>query len=315
DYVVVKIPRWPFDKFPAADRTLGTQMKATGEVMAIDRTFEAALQKALRSLEVKGVGLLWEAPAWVDVPDPKEFADTFLAGSATDDRLWRVFAALRRGATLDDVHDRTKIDRWFLRKMARIVRFAEDELQGKTPTPDLLRRAKRLGFADSDIATLTGMVPADVRRLRQQWSIRPVYKMVDTCAAEFEAVTPYFYSTYEQENEAEPIAGPKAVIIGSGPIRIGQGIEFDCSCVQAAISLKALGVAPIMVNSNPETVSTDFDASARLYFDPLDEESIASVLENESGQGALPPDNPRDAIQVLTQFGGQTALNVAERIA
>src|SRR4029079_6281974 len=205
DYVVVKIPRWPFDKFPAADRTLGTQMKATGEVMAIDRTFEAALQKALRSLEVKGVGLLWEAPAWVDVPDPKEFADTFLSGSATDDRLWRVFAALRRGATVDEVHERTNIDRWFLRKMAGVVRFAEDELQGKTPTPDLLRRAKRLGFADSDIATLVGMLPADVRRLREQGSLLQVYKMVDTCAAEFEAVPPYFDSTYEQENEAAPI--------------------------------------------------------------------------------------------------------------
>jgi carbamoyl-phosphate synthase large subunit len=303
DYVVVKIPRWPFDKFPSADRTLGTQMKATGEVMAIDRSFESSLQKALRSLEVKGVGLLWEAPAWVDVPDPKEFVDRFLSGSATDDRMWRVFAALRRGATVDDVHERTKIDRWFLRKMSGIVRFAEDELQGKTPTPDLLRRAKRLGFADSDIATLTGMLAADVRRLRAQWGLRPVYKMVDTCAAEFEAVTPYFYSTYEQENEAAPLPGEKAVIIGSGPIRIGQGIEFDCCCVQAAMALRERGVAPIMVNSNPETVSTDFDASARLYFDPLDEESIASVLENEG------------MTRVLTQFGGQTALNVAERIA
>jgi carbamoyl-phosphate synthase large subunit len=305
DYVVTKIPRWPFDKFPAADRSLGTQMKATGEVMAIDRTFEGSLQKALRSLEVKGQGLLWEAPAWVDVPDPKAFVAKFLSGAATDDRLWRLFAALRRGATVDEVHEHTKIDRWFLRKMAAIVRFAEAELQGKTPTPDLLRRAKRLGFADSDIATLSGMLAADVRRLRTQWGIRPVYKMVDTCAAEFEAVTPYFYSTYEQENEAMPLEGPKAVIIGSGPIRIGQGIEFDCCSVQAASALRALGVAPIMVNSNPETVSTDFDASARLYFDPLDEESIASVLENESAMGD---------VQVLTQFGGQTALNIAERI-
>ena len=304
DYVVVKIPRWPFDKFPTADRTLGTQMKATGEVMAIDRTFEAALQKALRSLEIKGVGLLWEAPAWVDVPDPTAFVEKFLSGSPTDDRLWRVFAALRRGATVDHVHAATNVDRFFLKKMARIVRFAEDELQGKTPTPDLLRRAKRLGFADSDIATLTGMVAADVRRLRAQWGLRPVYKMVDTCAAEFEAVTPYFYSTYEQENEAAPLPGKKAVIIGSGPIRIGQGIEFDCCCVQAAMALRERGVAAIMVNSNPETVSTDFDSSARLYFDPLDEESIAAVLENEGG----------DAL-VLTQFGGQTALNVAERIA
>jgi len=315
DYVVTKIPRWPFDKFPAADRSLGTQMKATGEVMAIDRTFEGSLQKALRSLEVKGQSLLWEAPAWARVPDPKAFVGKFLSGPATDDRLWRLFAALRRGATVDEVHEHTKIDRWFLRKMAAIVRFAEAELQGKTPTPDLLRRAKRLGFADSDIATLSGMLPADVRRLRTQWGIRPVYKMVDTCAAEFEAVTPYFYSTYEQENEAMPLEGPKAVIIGSGPIRIGQGIEFDCCSVQAASALRALGVAPIMVNSNPETVSTDFDASARLYFDPLDEESIASVLENESGQGASPPETPgHGTTSVLTQFGGQTALNIAERI-
>jgi carbamoyl-phosphate synthase large subunit len=306
DYVVVKIPRWPFDKFAAADRTLGTQMKATGEVMAIDRSFEAALQKALRSLEVKGQGLLWEGPAWSDINEATEFVDRFLSGPATDDRLWRLFAALRRGASLEVLHERTRIDTWFLRKIARIVRFAEEELQGRTPTPALLRTAKRLGFADADIASLTGMLPGDVRRLRAQWGIRPVYKMVDTCAAEFEAVTPYFYSTYEQENEALAVPGPKAVILGSGPIRIGQGIEFDCCCVQSASALRARGIAAIMVNSNPETVSTDFDASARLYFDPLDEESIASVLENEGNGSAVP---------VLTQFGGQTALNLAERIA
>src|SRR3989454_2397179 len=304
DYLVVKIPRWPFDKFAAADRTLGTQMKATGEVMAIDRSFEAALQKALRSLEVKGQGLLWEAPAWVDVTEPTEFVDRFLSGQPTDDRLWRLFAALRRGAQIELIHERTRIDRWFLRKIARIVRFAEDDLQGRTPTPALVRAAKRMGFADADIATLTGMLPADVRRLRTQWGIRPVYKMVDTCAAEFEAVTPYFYSTYEQENEAIPLTGPKALILGSGPIRIGQGIEFDCCCVQSAGALRENGVAPIMVNSNPETVSTDFDASARLYFDPLDEESIAAVLENEGAP-----------IPVLAQFGGQTALNLADRLA
>jgi carbamoyl-phosphate synthase large subunit len=306
DYVVVKIPRWPFDKFAAADRTLGTQMKATGEVMAIDRSFEAALLKALRSLEVKGQGLLWEAPAWVDVTEPTQFVDEFLSGGPTDDRLWRLFAALRRGAQIELIHERTRIDRWFLRKIARIVRFAEDDLQGRTPTPALLRAAKRMGFADADIATLTGMLPADVRRLRTQWGIRPVYKMVDTCAAEFEAVTPYFYSTYEQENEALPLEGPKAVILGSGPIRIGQGIEFDCCCVQSAGALRERGVAPIMVNSNPETVSTDFDASARLYFDPLDEESIAAVLENEGVSVPVP---------VLAQFGGQTALNLADRLA
>ncbi|MEP6693804.1 MAG: carbamoyl-phosphate synthase large subunit [Chloroflexota bacterium] len=317
DYVVVKIPRWPFDKFPGADRSLGTQMKATGEVMAIDRSFEAAMQKALRSLEVKGQGLLWEAPSWVDVTEPVPFLDRFLSSGATDDRLWRLFAALRRGATVEDVHQRTKIDRWFLRKLASIVRFAEDELQGKTPTPTLLRRAKRLGFADADIATLAGMLAADVRRLRAQWGIRPVYKMVDTCAAEFEAVTPYFYSTYETENEAEALKGTKALILGSGPIRIGQGIEFDCCCVQAAGALRDQGVASIMVNSNPETVSTDFDESSRLYFDPLDEESIAAILDNErmTGRGVEGrADSLAPRIPVFTQFGGQTALNLAERI-
>jgi carbamoyl-phosphate synthase large subunit len=304
DYVVVKIPRWPFDKFRAADRRLGTQMKATGEVMAIDRTFEAAMLKALRSLEVKGQGLLTEAPAWVDLGDPAAFVARYLAAEPTDDRIWRVLAALRRGATVDAVHAATHIDRWFLRKLRNVVQFAEDELQGKTPNPALLRRAKRMGFSDADIATLTGVLASDVRRLRLQWGIVPVYKMVDTCAAEFEAVTPYFYSTYEQENEALPLAGPKTVILGSGPIRIGQGIEFDCCCVQSAMALTERGIKAIMINSNPETVSTDFDASARLYFEPLDEESVANVLANEGGD-----------VSVLAQFGGQTALNLADRIA
>ncbi|MGH2498509.1 MAG: carbamoyl-phosphate synthase large subunit [Candidatus Limnocylindria bacterium] len=309
DYVVVKIPRWPFDKFAGADRRLTTQMKATDEVMAIDRTFEAALLKALRSLEVKGQGLLWEAPAWTDVHDGPRFIERFLAAGPTDDRLWRIFAALRRGATVADLAGATRIDPHFLRKIARVVRFAEDELQGKTPTPALLRRAKRLGFADTDVATLAGILPADVRRLREQWGIRPVYKMVDTCAAEFEAATPYFYSTYEQENEAAPLDGPKAIVLGSGPIRIGQGIEFDCCCVQGAAALADRGIAAIMVNSNPETVSTDFDASARLYFEPLDEESIAAIIANESAEpGARAP------ISVIAQLGGQTALNLAERI-
>ncbi len=303
DYVVVKIPRWPFDKFSAADRRLGTQMKATGEVMAIDRTFEAAMLKALRSLEVKGQGLFFEAPAWVDVTDPAAFMARFLATEPTDDRIWRVMAALRRGATVDAVHDATMIDRWFLRKLRNVVRFAADELQGKTPNPTLLRRAKRMGFSDVDIAALAGVLATDIRRLRLQWGIVPVYKMVDTCAAEFEAVTPYFYSTYEQENEALPLEGPKTLILGSGPIRIGQGIEFDCCCVQSAIALRERGTKAIMINSNPETVSTDFDASARLYFEPLDEESVASVLANEGGD-----------IPVLAQFGGQTALNLADRI-
>ncbi len=320
DYVVVKIPRWPFDKFPGADRSLGTQMKATGEVMAIDRTFEGALLKAMRSLEIKGQGLLWEHSGWLDVNDPAEFLARVVAGPATDDRLWRLLAALRRGVPIAHLHAATGVDAWFLRKMAGIVRFAEDELQGRTPTPALLRRAKRMGYSDVDIATLIGILPADVRRLRAQWGIRPVYKMVDTCAAEFEAVTPYFYSTYEQENEALPLPGPKALILGSGPIRIGQGIEFDCCCVQGSEALRARGVAPIMVNSNPETVSTDFDASARLYFDPLDEESIAAIAANEATEESTAAIGANDAgqeplpIPVLVQFGGQTALNLADRI-
>ncbi|HTJ60031.1 MAG TPA: carbamoyl-phosphate synthase large subunit [Candidatus Saccharimonadales bacterium] len=321
DYVVVKIPRWPFDKFRAADRRLGTQMKATGEVMAIDRTFEAAMLKALRSLEVKGQGLLTEAPAWVDLGDPAAFIARYLAAEPTDDRIWRVLAALRRGATVDAVHEATKIDRWFLRKLRNIVRFAEDELQGKTPNPALLRRAKRMGFSDADLASLAGVLGSDIRRLRMQWGIVPVYKMVDTCAAEFEAVTPYFYSTYEQENEAPPLDGPKTVILGSGPIRIGQGIEFDCCCVQSAMALKDRGVKAIMINSNPETVSTDFDASARLYFEPLDEESVANILANEGAAPQPAQGGPADAgmnpssVSVLCQFGGQTALNLADRIA
>jgi carbamoyl-phosphate synthase large subunit len=321
DYVVVKIPRWPFDKFRAADRRLGTQMKATGEVMAIDRTFEAAMLKALRSLEVKGQSLLTESPAWVDLGDPVAFVERYLAAEPTDDRLWRVLAALRRGASVDAVHDATHIDRWFLRKLRNVVRFAEDELQGKTPNPTLLRRAKRMGFSDSDIATLAGVLASDVRRLRLQWGIVPVYKMVDTCAAEFEAVTPYFYSTYEQENEALPLEGPKTVILGSGPIRIGQGIEFDCCCVQSAMALNERGIKAIMINSNPETVSTDFDASARLYFEPLDEESVANILANEGAAQQPARGGPTGAgvnpssVSVLCQFGGQTALNLADRIA
>ncbi len=305
DYVVVKIPRWPFDKFPAADRRIGTQMKATGEVMAIDRTFEAAALKAMRSLEVKGQGLFWESPRWTNVATGDELVQRHLSGPPTDDRLWRVFAALRRGADVDRIRTATGIDRWFLQRFRAIVRAA-DAMQGATPTPTMLRSAKRMGFSDADIGTLTGILPADVRRLREQWGVLPVYKMVDTCAAEFEAQTPYFYSTYEQENEAAPLPGEKAIVLGSGPIRIGQGIEFDCCCVQAAGSLRERRVASIMVNSNPETVSTDFDASARLYFEPLDEESIAEVIRNESRGASAPP--------VFVQFGGQTALNLAEKI-
>ena len=290
DYVVVKIPRWPFDKFPSADRALGTQMKATGEVMAIDRSFEAALQKAVRSLELKRPSPF----SGEDGAPPANLSD------ATDERLWALAAAFRGGASVAEVSRVTGIDAWFLRRIEHLVRFAEDELRGATLGAALLRRAKSLGFSDRDLASLAAGTATEVREARRRLDIRPTYKMVDTCAGEFEAATPYFYSTYAEENEAPPLPGAKCVVLGAGPIRIGQGIEFDCCAVQAARALEVQGVRSIMINSNPETVSTDFDASARLYFEPLDEESVAEVLANEMGTG--------DAVPVLAQFGGQTAL-------
>ncbi len=309
DYCVVKIPRWPFDKFASGDRTIGTQMKATGEVMAIDRSFEAALLKALRSIEFSGHSLLWEDPAWASIPTDAASLD-HLPLYPNDLRLWALLAALRRHAPVPDLAHRTGIDPWFLWALERIVAM-ERRLLAEPLRPDLLHAAKRLGFADEHIATLADRLPEQVRELRQQWRLRPVYKMVDTCAAEFAAVTPYFYSTYEEENEAEPLPEPKALVIGSGPIRIGQGIEFDYCSVHAAWALRRAGVRSLMVNSNPETVSTDFDTSDRLYFEPLDSESIRDLLENEglveeSGSG-VPP--------AIVQFGGQTAINLAEPLS
>ncbi|MEX0682440.1 MAG: carbamoyl-phosphate synthase large subunit [Dehalococcoidia bacterium] len=298
DYCVVKIPRWPFDKFPLGERRTGTQMKATGEVMAIDRTFEAALGKAVRSLEFGGRSLLWEDPAWRDI-DPRDYV-----AIPTDERLWAILASLRRGATVAELSDLSGIDPWFLTKMQGMVTM-EYRLLNETLTPDLMRQAKRKGLADGVIGTLADRLPEQVRSLRTEWGVTPVYKMVDTCAAEFEAETPYFYSTYDEENEAPPLGGEKALVIGSGPIRIGQGIEFDYSAVHAAWALREAGVAAIMVNSNPETVSTDFDTSDRLYFEPLDEEGIRDLLENESLDGA------ESAPPSIVQFGGQTAVNLA----
>jgi carbamoyl-phosphate synthase large subunit len=311
DYVVVKIPRWPFDKFPLADRALGTQMKATGEVMAIDRTFEGALQKAMRGLELRADAL--QAPGLAD--------DGGSEYPANDVRLWSLLDALRNDSAigmLEALHTQTGIDRWFLSKLRNIV-LMEQRLASHAPTPDLLRTAKQMGFSDAQIAQLRAsagqeqlVTAADVRAQRERWGIRPTYKMVDTCAAEFAAQTPYFYATYEQENEADALPGAKAVVLGSGPIRIGQGIEFDYCSVRAAQALRAAGVRSVMVNSNPETVSTDFDMSDRLYFEPLDEESVLAILRNEAAaseveeapdKGELPP--------VVVQFGGQTAIGLA----
>src|SRR5713226_5200226 len=272
DYCVVKIPRWPFDKFPAGDRRLGTQMASTGEVMAIERTFEAALMKAIRSLEQKppsGDELL--RPEMIDQPN--------------DRRLFALMGALRSGADPASLAARSGIDRWFIDRMATIVRL---EKEGD------VRRLRRAGFSDTMIRGLRGdrVEPAT-----------PVYKLVDTCAAEFEAATPYYYSCWEEEGESVVTSGRTALVIGSGPIRIGQGIEFDYCSVHAAWSLRKAGVRAVMVNSNPETVSTDFDTSDRLYFDPLDLDGAAQVAAAEHVDGAL------------VQFGGQTAINLAEPLA
>ncbi len=303
DYCVVKIPRWPFDKFPHGDRQTTTQMKATGEVMVIDRTFEAALQKAARSLEIGGRTFLWEDPAWTAPGDPSMSG---LPLGPNDLRLWAILAALRREMDREEVLDRTLIDPWFINALERIVAM-ERRLLSETLTPDLMLQAKRLGFSDVQVGTLADMLPEQVRNLRKQWNLRPVYKMVDTCAAEFEAATSYYYSTYEQENEALPLEGPKALVIGSGPIRIGQGIEFDYCSVHAARALSQAGVRSIMVNSNPETVSTDFDSSDRLYFEPLDEESVRDIIENETIDDEPPPS--------VVQFGGQTAIDLSQSLA
>jgi carbamoyl-phosphate synthase large subunit len=301
DYLVVKIPRWPFDKFASGDRVIGTQMKATGEVMAIDRCFEAGLQKAIRSLEFGKRSLLWEDPKWELGANINSYPI-----EPNDLRLWAIMAALRRGISAEELSQHTKIDLWFIDKLQNIVDM-ERNLLSQPLTPELMWQAKRLGFSDEQVGTLADRLPEQVRQLRHSWNIRPVYKMVDTCAAEFDAGTPYFYSTYEQENEAEPLQGNKAVVIGSGPIRIGQGIEFDYSSVHAAWALQESGYKSIMINSNPETVSTDFDTSDRLYFEALDEESLRDILENEGG-----PEFSGNAPPSIVQFGGQTAINLAE---
>ena len=304
DYCVVKIPRWPFDKFATGDRRLGTQMKATGEVMAIERTFEAAVQKAVRSLEFDNRSLLWEDQQWIS---DSKFDDSYWGPS--DIRLWSIASALRRGFTPEQVTEETLVDLWFTRALSRII-----EMEAKIPElikdSDGFRRVKRMGFSDEQIAEITHKDWAEVRQLRKSLGVTPVYKMVDTCAAEFDARTPYFYSTYEQENEAESLPGAKALVLGSGPIRIGQGIEFDYCSVHAAWALQGENVASIMVNSNPETVSTDFDTSSRLYFEPLDIESVLDILDNEKMES---PDKEVYPPSVV-QFGGQTAINLSQQL-
>ncbi|HEX3011538.1 MAG TPA: carbamoyl-phosphate synthase large subunit [Syntrophomonadaceae bacterium] len=295
DYVVLKVPRWPFDKFVRGDRKLGTQMKATGEVMAIDRTFEAAFLKSIRSLEIGVTGMRLPELAKLDNEQLKSRLK-----NADDERPFIVAEAFSRGLTIDDIWEITKIDKYFLKKMKNIFDFSL-RLHSEELISDLLQQAKKIGFSDNEIARLKGLKEKDVRNQRIQEGIIPAYKLVDTCAAEFDAVTPYFYSCYESENEAvHDTHARKVLVIGSGPIRIGQGVEFDYCSVHCVWALREAGVKAIIVNNNPETVSTDFDTSDRLYFEPLIFEDVMNIIEEEKPDG------------VIVQFGGQTAINLAE---
>ena len=301
DYVVVKLPRWPFDKFPYADRSLGIQMKATGEAMAIDREFGPALLKALRSLEPRGRGWLWEDPAWgLTHGAPADLA-AFL--TPTDSRLWRMVALLRHGwADAAAVSAATGIAPWFSERLAELV-DAERRLEGAS-----LLDAKRAGFGDAEIASITGVPPVAVRRARARAGITPSYRRVDTCAGEFPAETPYFYSSYAMPEVPPPSDRRSVIVVGSGPIRIGQGIEFDYCSVRAAWAIRELGYDAVVINNNPETVSTDYDACSRLYFEPLDTESVLDVIDHERALTGEPP-------IVLLTFGGQTAIDLARDLA
>ena len=308
DYVVVKVPRFAFEKFPGADPTLTTHMKSVGEAMAIGRNFTEALQKALRSLESKDAVFDWHQE-WVDLDK-----DALLAEIAVphDGRLKQVMDALRAGATPEEVFEATKIDPWFIDQLVLINEIAEEVTAAPELTPELLRLAKRHGFSDVQIGKIRGMTPDVVRGVRHALGIRPVYKTVDTCAAEFKATTPYHYSSYDEESEVEPRTRPAVIILGSGPNRIGQGIEFDYSCVHASLaltdpSLPGGGYDTVMVNCNPETVSTDYDTSDRLYFEPLTLEDVLEIVHAESLAGPI--------AGVICQLGGQTPLGLAQGLA
>ncbi|MGB9201985.1 carbamoyl-phosphate synthase large subunit [Methanobacterium sp.] len=294
DYVVAKIPRWPFDKFKGVKREIGVQMQSTGEVMAIGRTIEESLHKAIRSLDIGKYG-------FVEVP----YTDDLLK-NATDERIFHLYTALKSGREIDEIHDITQIDRFFLYKIQSIIEF-EDYLSSLSPEeilkPDILLKSKRMGFSDAILSQITGYKEKYVRDHRRKTGIIPTYKMVDTCAAEFEAKTPYYYGTYEGEDEVAVSNNKKVVIIGAGPIRIGQGIEFDYCCVHASLALKDEGIETIIINNNPETVSTDYDISNKLYFEPLTLEDVMSIMDKEKPDG------------VVVQFGGQTSINLAVPLA
>jgi carbamoyl-phosphate synthase large subunit len=293
DYVVVKTPRWAFEKFPEADPRLGIQMKSVGETMSIGRTFKEALQKSIRSLEQDRSGLGWDRK---DKPmTPEEIREKLIVPNT--ERIFAVRHALKAGMTIQDIQELTKIDPWFLFQIEEIVRF--ENVVIKDPTAENLRQAKRLGFSDRQLSRMLATTPQEIRERRKKQGLLPAYKLVDTCAAEFEAQTPYYYSTYEKESEHRVTPKKKIMILGGGPNRIGQGIEFDYCCVHASFALKELGYEVIMVNSNPETVSTDYETSDQLFFEPLTEEDVLNIWD------ALKPDG------AIVQLGGQTPLNLA----
>ncbi|MEK6605384.1 MAG: carbamoyl-phosphate synthase large subunit, partial [Nitrospirota bacterium] len=304
DYVVVKIPRFAFEKFPQADPTLTTQMKSVGEVMAIGRTFKESLQKAIRSLEVDRYG--FDPHPSLEEGDPEETVAQIRERIRRPDaeRLWHVADGLRMGISVEELHGLTRIDPWFLNQMKDLLSVEDQLAREKHPlAPERLREAKALGFSDRRLGELLQVSEAEIRKQRLKAGVTPTFKRVDTCGAEFQALTPYLYSTYESECESRPQETRKVMILGGGPNRIGQGIEFDYCCVHAALALRDMGYETIMVNCNPETVSTDYDTSDRLYFEPLTEEDVLSIVETERRAGEL--------LGVVVQFGGQTPLKLA----
>lgn len=291
DYVVVKIPRWPFDKFRGINREIGVQMKATGEVMAIGRTFEEAIQKAIRSLDMGHDGFEYV-----------EYTEDNLA-NPTDERLFQLYSAIKDGMDLDKIQKLTNIDKFFLYKIRNIVNFENEVTEEKLNDADFLRKAKHMGCSNKRLATLSNQTEEYIRNLLNRFNIKQSYKMVDTCAAEFEAKTPYYYSTYDSGNELKSSNKKKIVILGAGPIRIGQGIEFDYCCVHSSLALKEEGIETILINNNPETVSTDYDISDKLFFEPITFEDVMGIIDQEKPDG------------VVVQFGGQTSINLAVPLA
>ncbi|MFM8648280.1 MAG: carbamoyl-phosphate synthase large subunit, partial [Actinomycetota bacterium] len=309
DYVVTKVPRWAFEKLPGTSGVLGTQMQSVGEVMAIGRTFPESLQKALRSLEQGRAGLNCDPTE--KLFDASSDADLLAAiAIPTPDRIFQIGELLRRGVSIDDVHAACRVDPWFLDQMLMIIE-ERHSLAAESPSGLSLRawkRAKRLGFSDAQLAHLWGMAESDVRAARESAGVRPTFKTVDTWSAEFAALTPYHYSTYEDENEVRPSDRQRVIILGSGPNRIGQGIEFDYCCVHASFALREAGFETVMVNCNPETVSTDYDTSDRLYFEPLTKEDVLNVIDAETAAaGGRPP-------RVIVSLGGQTPLKLSGQL-